>query len=111
MQSNTGALWRIDPKTGDSLAVGLQGKSLPNGDGLLLEGRTLYVVQNRVNTIAVVELDKDFATGRITKTLKNKDFDVPTTLARNADGLFAVNARFGTAASPTTPYWITRVSR
>ena len=111
VQSNTGALWRIDPATGDSLAVGLNGRSLTNGDGLLLRGRTLYVVQNRDDRIAVVQLGRSYATGRITRTLTSKDFDVPTTLARNADGLFAVNARFSTAPGSTTRYWITRVSR
>ena len=111
VQSNTGALWRIDPKTGATLAVGLNGRSLTNGDGLLLKGRTLDVVQNRDNRIAVVALARDYANGRITKTLTSKDFDVPTTLARTSDGLYAVNARFGTAPAPATKYWISRVSR
>jgi len=111
VQSNTGALWRIDPKTGDALAIALNGRSVTNGDGLLLENRTLYVVQNRDNRIAVVALDKSYGKGTITKTLTSKDFDVPTTLARNADGLFAVNARFGTAPGAATKYWISRVSR
>ena len=29
---------------------------MTNGDGLLLRGRTLYVVQNRDNKVAVVKL-------------------------------------------------------
>ena len=29
-----------------------------NGDGLLLDGRTLYVVQNRDNKVAVVRLSR-----------------------------------------------------
>jgi sugar lactone lactonase YvrE len=110
VQSNTGALWRIDPKTGAATAVDLRGRKLTNGDGLLLEGRTLYAVLNRDNRIAVVALDKSYASGRITKTITSNDFDVPTTIARQGKDLFAVDARFGTTATPTTPYWITRVS-
>ena len=32
--------------------------SLTNGDGLLVQGRTLYVVQNRLNQVAVVKLNR-----------------------------------------------------
>ena len=36
--------------------VDLGGATLANGDGLLLAGRVLFVVQNRLNQIAVVQL-------------------------------------------------------
>ena len=35
--------------------------------------------------------------------------DVPTTIALARGSLWAVNARFTTPPTPTTPYWITRV--
>ena len=37
---------------------------MTNGDGLLLQGRTLYVVQNQDNKIAVVSLAKGLGRGR-----------------------------------------------
>ena len=62
--------------------VDLDGELLPNGDGLLLQGgRTLYVVQNRNNQIAVVRLDQSFGSGKVQGSIKNKNFDVPTTVA------------------------------
>ena len=38
--------------------VDLDGEPLPNGDGLLLDGRTLYVVRNVDDEVAVVRLDR-----------------------------------------------------
>ncbi len=46
IQSATGTLFRVDPETGVATTVDLGGATLPNGDGLLVIGRTLYVVQN-----------------------------------------------------------------
>ena len=58
VQSNTGYLFRVDPKTGVARRVDLGATLLTNGDGLLVRGRTLYAVQNQLNQIAVVHLNK-----------------------------------------------------
>ena len=44
---------------------------MSNGDGLLLTGKTLYVVQNQLNRIAVVALGKNLTSGRVTRTITN----------------------------------------
>ena len=49
VQSNTGNLFRIDPATGATRLISLGSESVPNGDGILLNGKTLYVVQNQNN--------------------------------------------------------------
>lgn len=110
-QSATGMLWRIDAATGAAQAIDLGGATLLNGDGLLLHGRTLYVVQNLMDQIAVVRLDRGFASGEVVRTITDEGFAVPTTIARFGASLYAVNARFGTAPTPQTDYWITRVRR
>ena len=105
-------LWRINPATGSYRAVNLRGATLANGDGLLLVGRrTLLVVQNQLNQIAVVKLRRDFTSGRIVHTITNPDFDVPTTVARKRGSLYLPNARFTTPATPETEYWVTRVGK
>jgi sugar lactone lactonase YvrE len=111
VQTNAGLLWRIDAATGRATQINLGGATLPNGDGLLLSGSTLYVVQNRLNRIAVVTLQGDLSSGRVTRRIASRQFDVPTTIARVGDRLYAANARFTTPATRNTRYWVTRVSR
>jgi sugar lactone lactonase YvrE len=111
VQSRLGKLFLIDKHSGRTHEIDLGGASTPNGDGLLLHGRTLYVVQNRDNKIAVIHLKHGLRRGEIKRYLTDDDFDVPTTIAERGGFLWAVNARFTTPATPTTPYDVVRVSR
>ena len=111
VNSVDGVLYNVDPGTGEATRIDLGGASVPNGDGILLQGNTLYVVQNRLNQIAVVELNSDFTQGTIVDTITDSDFRVPTTIARFGNSLYAVNARFGTPPTPDTEYEVVRVSR
>jgi len=111
VNSVDGVLYNVDPATGEATRIDLGGASVPNGDGILLQGKTLYVVQNRLNQIAVVELNSDFTQGTIVDTITDSDFRVPTTIARFGNSLYAVNARFGTPPTPDTEYEVVRVSR
>jgi streptogramin lyase len=112
IQTSEGVLWRINPATGSFEAVDLHGTQLTNGDGLLLTGsRTLLVVQNFSNQIAVVKLDRGLRSGRVVRTIEHPDFDVPTTVARKRGSLFLPNARFSTTPTPETEYWVTRVGK
>jgi len=110
VQSATGLLFRVDPRTGEARTVDLGGTLLPNGDGLLVEGRTLYAVQNRLNQVAVIRLDGAGRSGRLVKTLTSSDFDVPTTIAAYGDSLWLPNARFGAVPTPET-FTAVRIAR
>ena len=46
----------INPKTGVTKSIDTHGYSLLNGDGLVLRGRSLYVVRNQDNLVAVLKL-------------------------------------------------------
>lgn len=111
IQSATATLFRVDPSTGVATAVDLGGESLPNGDGLLVVGTTLYVVQNQSNAVAVVQLSPDGTSGTVVDRITDPDFDVPTTVARFGNSLFLPNARFGTPPTPDTEYSVVRVDR
>jgi sugar lactone lactonase YvrE len=111
VQTNAGRLWKIDPATGDAVQVDLGGTALTNGDGILLAGRTLYVVRNFTNEIAVVRLSADYTSGAVVTTIKSTGFDVPTTIAALRGELYAVNSRFGTTDPQPAPYWVTLVRR
>lgn len=94
VNSGQGSLYRVDPWTGVASAIDLGGDLVSAGDGLVLSGQTLYVVQNAFNQIAVVELDSDLTSGELTGYLTSPYFRIPTTAARFGDALYAVNARF-----------------
>jgi sugar lactone lactonase YvrE len=111
VNSVDGVLYSVDAATGVATRIDLGGESVVNGDGILLQGRTLYVVQNQLNQIAVVRLNSQLTGGRIVDTITSPLFDVPTTIAKFGNWLYAVNARFGTTPTPETPYTITRVPR
>jgi sugar lactone lactonase YvrE len=111
IQSSTATLFRVDPATGEATAVDLGGATLPNGDGLLVIGRTLYVVQNFSNTVAVVRLDAQGTSGTLVEQLDSLEFDVPTTVAAHGSSLFLPNARFSTAPTPDTEYDVVRIDR
>jgi outer membrane protein assembly factor BamB len=111
VQTATGKLFTIDPTTGVTHQIALGGATVTNGDGILLADKTLYVVRNTNNEIAVVRLANDLRSGTIGKTITDPDFDVPTTVARLGDRLYLVNARFTTPPTPTTPYSVVGVRR
>jgi len=111
VNSAEGALYKVNAATGEATRIDLGTGSVANGDGLLLQGKTLYVVQNALNQIAVVKLNADFTSGEIVDLLTSPLFRVPTTIARFGDALYAVNARFDTPPTPDTDYDVVRVPK
>ncbi|HYJ69399.1 MAG TPA: superoxide dismutase [Nocardioidaceae bacterium] len=109
VQSSTGLLFRVNPETGAATEVDLGGTLLTAGDGLLVVGKTLYAVQNQLNQVAEVRLNRAGTAGTLVATHTSPDFDVPTTVAAFGPWLYLPNARFNTPPTPDTPYWVTRI--
>ena len=103
-------LFTIDPETGVAKTIDIGSYDLTNGDGLLLDGRTLYVVQNRDNKVAVFELSHDLTKATFLRTITDSDLDVPTTIDQAGHRLYVVNARFGTTTPTDQAYHIIRLS-
>ena len=108
----TAQLYLIDTDTHVPVLVDLGGATLPNADGLLLDGKTLYVVQNTRNQIAVVRLSSDHLSGTIERVItepftSNAATKVPTTIAEFGNALYAVTAGF---AAPS-PDYVVRVTK
>lgn len=106
VNSTTGALFTIDPDTGGSATIDLGDDDVITGDGILLAGRTLYVLQNGTapgvpNQVAVVDLSGDLSSGEVVDTITNAAFETATTLASHGSRLAAVNAQF--AGAPIDP--------
>ncbi|MDQ1710722.1 MAG: hypothetical protein QOE45_172 [Frankiaceae bacterium] len=113
-QSNAGSVFAVDAATGATRLVALTTPAgtpatVPNADGILLDGRRLYVVQNRLNVIARIDLAPDLRRGVVVSRTAHPDFDVPTTIAAHDGSLYAVNARFGNPAPDTAPYAVLRL--
>jgi hypothetical protein len=111
VNSTLGTLYRVDPDTGEATEIDLGGESVTAGDGILLQGKRLYVVRNVLNEVAVIRLSPDLSSGALIDSITDDDFDVPTTLADFGSRLYAVNARFSTPPTPTTEYTIVQVQR
>jgi outer membrane protein assembly factor BamB len=109
VQTNTGTLFVIDPRSGETGSVDLGGETVVNGDGLEEGHGRLYVVRNADNLIAVVHLRHHRTRGEVEDEITSDGFDTPTTAALVRHSLYAVNARFGETPTPDTEYWITRV--
>jgi len=109
VQSITGELFTVDPSTGDTDEIELTGGDAAFGDGLLRVGTTLYVVQNQLNRIAVIQLSGDGGSGTVVDHLTDPDLDVPTTVARFGSALYAANSRFGIPDPQAAAYEVVRV--
>jgi hypothetical protein len=94
VNTETGRLYTVDPDTGVASLIDLGGELVPSGDGIVLDGKTLYVVQNFLNQIAVVHLTSDLSSGVVRIPITSPDFRIPTTAAEFGHALYAVNARF-----------------
>ncbi|MFI8511813.1 superoxide dismutase [Streptomyces sp. NPDC085460] len=114
VQSSTGGLFRVDA-SGGSRRVDLRGESLPDGDGLLLRGRTLYAVENGVRNgdsfLTVLRLNAAGTEGRVLRRVRDDRFDTPTTVAAFGDRLYLPNARFGVGQDPEEKYDVIAVRR
>ena len=107
VQSNTGKLYNVNPKTGEADVI--DAPPVTMGDGILLRGTKLYVVRNRANQVAVLRLRDRFTEGTQIATLTDPDFDIPTTIARHGSRLYVINARFGNEEDPAATYDIVKV--
>jgi sugar lactone lactonase YvrE len=112
VQTVNGRLYTIDPGTGAAKTIALaNGESVPNGDGILLDGKRLYVVQNQDNEVAVIALSKGLAAGTVLTRLTDSDFSVPTTIDDFGKRLYAVNARFGIDDPSGAPYQVVQLRK
>jgi sugar lactone lactonase YvrE len=96
--SANGQLYTVDPRTGSSATIA--GVSVPQVDGIVLEGRRLWAVQNS-NQVTRIRLDGHLRSGVVEKVITSALFQVPATAARFGGRLAVVNAKFDTGIPPT----------
>jgi hypothetical protein len=96
--SANGELYTVNPLTGASATIA--GVSVPSVDGVVLEGRRLWAVQNN-NQVTRIRLSPHLTSGLVEKIITSDLFQVPTTAARYGNRLAVVNAKFDTGLPPT----------
>ncbi|MGB8385718.1 MAG: hypothetical protein WCG47_31515, partial [Dermatophilaceae bacterium] len=104
--SELGQVFTVDPASGVSTAIEVPPGSITPGtpDGILLDGRTLWVVENFANRLVGLRLSPDLASGTLDAVLTDDDvagrFRVPSTVAEHGNTLALVNARFDLGLPP-----------
>jgi hypothetical protein len=111
--SRAGGLWRVNPRTGGTRRIPVDGgPALTGGDGLVLDGSTLYDVRgsgdNQVSVLRLQRLGRGWI-ARWRGALYESTLDVPSTATVAGGYVWAVNARFGTPNPDTASYSITRL--
>jgi sugar lactone lactonase YvrE len=96
--SANGQLYTVDPWTGASATIA--GVSVPNVDGIVLEGRRLWAVQN-TNQVTRIRLRRHLTSGVVDKVITSDLFQTPATAALFGRRLAVVNAKFDTGFPPT----------
>ena len=112
VQSNTGQLFRVTIADKSVTEIQFGGKVM-NGDGILLDGQTLYVSRNADKIIVPVQLGADFTTGTIGTPFSDPTLMYPTTLAQAGDRLLVVNSQFdkrGPGLTPTLPFTLSNIA-
>ncbi|WP_425145187.1 superoxide dismutase family protein [Deinococcus sp.] len=110
VQYNTGKLFRIDLASRRIQEVSVPG-GLMYGDGLLLDGNTLYVGQNKLNWVRKVELAAGAMSGKSDTVSSADGLKYPSTLALLGGDLIAVNSELDRTTSGTPPEVPFKLSR
>jgi sugar lactone lactonase YvrE len=96
--SGSGQLYTVDPTSGASATIA--GVSVPQVDGIVLQGRRLWAVQN-TNQVSRIRLRRHLTSGVVEKVITSDLFQTPSTAARFGSRLAVVNAKFNTGFPPT----------
>ena len=92
VQTNTGRLFRID--VASKRVEPIAGVHAPGGDGLVLEGQTLYVIHVDPVPILRFRLGADFSSGEPDPLPHQPSLKAPTTAAFAGGRLLVVNSQF-----------------
>lgn len=116
VQSNTGKLFRInvaDKSVTEIKLSGVGGTTVMSGDGILLDGQTLYVVRNADVIIVPITMSADFAAGTMGRPFSDPSLRYPTTIAQAGNRLLVVNSQFNKRSAneaPETPFTVSDIA-
>jgi len=97
---STGVLFLVDTASGEASPIEIEGAEqlFVDGDGLYLNGRTLYIMQNFQDKIAVVQLWEDLSGGEFIKNIPGEGepnpLNIATTIIGFGNSIYAINTNF-----------------
>jgi len=94
VQMNRGLLFRINVADKQIALIDTGGEALATGDGLVIDGRTLYVVRQGEQEVVTVQLSDDLSKGRVVNRFKDPALAWPATAAKVGSELVVVNTQF-----------------
>lgn len=111
VQMNKGLLFRIDVASKQIAPIDIAGEALNTADGLVLDGRTLYVVRQGEQEIVTIQLSDDLSKGKVVSRFKDAALLWPATAEKVGDELLVVNTQFNKRQTkdPVTPFSIVGV--
>lgn len=110
VHSATGTLFYIDVESRAVQQIDLGGATVMAGDGLVLRGEFLTVVQNQLGQLTTVRLSGDMLSGTVWSVLSDPSFRTPTTAAILGDRLLVVNAQFSARqGTPVLPFSVSSI--
>jgi sugar lactone lactonase YvrE len=93
-QSNLGKLWRFDLGSGAVSLIDIGDANVVTADGLVLRGRTLWVVRNRSHVLTTLHLGPNAATARLVSEQPTDPGRVFTTAKLAQGRLLLVDSKF-----------------
>jgi len=100
---DTGRLFRIDTRTRAVREVRVRGAALRTGDGLVLRGRTLFVVREEPGDVVPLRLSADRLDARAGAPFGGDRLGFPTTAAVRGDRLLVVDSQLDRAPDRARP--------
>lgn len=119
-RTDTGGLYTVDAATGASRQIVVDGTLVPGTlDGILRVRHRLFVVENFADTVVRLTLSPRWRTARVTDSVTDPDFEVPTAVVRHRSHRYVVNAKFdlgfpppvGPGAPPGTSFELVRFAQ
>jgi Cu-Zn family superoxide dismutase len=108
VQMNKGLLFRVGVEDKRIVPIDVGGEALNTGDGLVLDGRTLYVVRQGEQEVVTIALADDLSKGKVVNRFRNPALLWPATAARAGSELLVVNTQFNKRSTkdPVQPFSI-----
>jgi Cu-Zn family superoxide dismutase len=103
IQSNTGKIFQIDVESKEIVHLDVGGVTFPAGDGLWLQGHSLYVLQNQQEVITEIRIQAVQASGTVVSQTSDESFMFPTSLVIARGRFLVVNSQFDRRGAGAPP--------